>query len=165
MDFTADSLLSRAAHELSPRAHELIHDVKQCLRREVPELWDEPDIAQMTAENVAEHVVAILFGIEHDIEPRRINPPAADAERARRLAQRGKPVTATLRAFRLAQGLVLDRLLEELSRLTSDAEPINAATRKLIALATEYMDHTSETGVLAFQDERDRQVQWRLFQW
>ncbi|MEU2623041.1 SpoIIE family protein phosphatase [Streptomyces sp. NPDC007157] len=162
MDFSADSLLSRAAHELSPRADELIHDVKQCLRREVPELWDEPDIAQMTAENVTEHVVALLFGIEHHTEPRRISPPAADAERARRLAQRGKPVTAMLRAFRLAQGLALDRLLEELSRLTSDAEPISAATRKLITLATEYMDRTSETGVLAFQEERDRQVQWRL---
>ncbi|MFF7889502.1 hypothetical protein ACH40F_52850 [Streptomyces sp. NPDC020794] len=116
----------------------------------------------MTADNVAEHVVAIFFGVEHDIEPRRIEPPAADAERARRLAQRGKPGTAMLRALRLAQGLVLDRLLEELSRFTSDAEPINAATRKLIALATEYMDRTSETGVLAFQDERDRQVQRRL---
>ncbi|MFJ5973178.1 SpoIIE family protein phosphatase [Streptomyces sp. NPDC093060] len=157
-----DSLLSRAAHELSPRADELIHDVEQCLRREVPELWDEPDIAQMTGENVAEHVVAILLGIEHDIEPRRIDPPAADAERARRLAQRGKPVTTMLRAFRLAQGLVIDRLLEELPRLTSDPEPINAATRKLIALATEYMDRTSEMGVLAFQEERDRQLQWRL---
>ncbi|MFI6491688.1 SpoIIE family protein phosphatase [Streptomyces sp. NPDC050564] len=116
----------------------------------------------MTGENVAEHVVALLFGIEHGIEPRRIDPPAADAERARRLAQRGKPVTAMLRAFRLAQGRVLDRLLEELLRLSSDAEPINAATRKLIALATEYMDRISETGVLAFQEERDRRVQWRL---
>ncbi|MEU0398479.1 SpoIIE family protein phosphatase [Streptomyces sp. NPDC006208] len=162
MDFTADSLLSRAAQELSPRADELIHDVEQCLRREVPELWDEPDIARMTGENVAEHVVALLFGIEHDIEPRRIDPPAADAERARRLAQRGKPVTAMLRAFRLAQSRILDRLLEELPRLTSDAEPISAATRKLIALATEYTDRTSEAGVLAFQEERDRQVQWRL---
>ncbi|MFF1838282.1 SpoIIE family protein phosphatase [Streptomyces sp. NPDC058231] len=162
MDFTADSLLSRAAHELSLRADELIRDVEQCLWREVPELWDEPDIAQMTRENVAEHVISMLFGIEHDIEPRRIDPPAGDAERVRRLAQRGKPVTAMLRAFRLAQGLLLDRLLEELARLTSDAEPINAATRKLIALSTEYMDHTSETGVLAFQEERDRQVQWRL---
>ncbi|WP_326607797.1 ATP-binding SpoIIE family protein phosphatase [Streptomyces sp. NBC_01800] len=162
MDFTADSLLSRAAHELSPRADEVIHDVEQCLRCEVPELWDEPDIARMTRENVAEHVITMLFGIERDIEPRRIDPPAGDAERVRRLAQRGKPVTAMLRAFRLAQGHILDRLLEELPRLTSDAEPITAATRKLIALSTEYTDHTSETGVLAFQEERDRQVQWRL---
>ncbi|MFD7777006.1 SpoIIE family protein phosphatase [Streptomyces sp. NPDC059753] len=162
MDFTADSLLSRAAHELSPRADEVIHDVEQCLRREVPELWDEPDIAQMTRENITEHVITVLFGIEHDIEPRRIDAPAGDAERVCRLAQRGKPVTAMLRAFRLAQGQILDRLLEELPRLTSDAEPITAATRKLIALSTEYMDHTSESGVLAFQEERDRQVQWRL---
>ncbi|MEU9213682.1 SpoIIE family protein phosphatase [Streptomyces sp. NPDC048415] len=162
MDFIADSLLSRAAHELSPRADELIHDVEQCLRREVPELWDEPDIAQMTRDNVAEHVIAILFGIEHGIGPRLIDPPAADAERARRLAQRGKPVTAMLRAFPLAHGRVLDRLLEELPRLTSDAESINAAARKLIALSIEYMDRTSVTGVLAFQVERDRRVQWRL---
>ncbi|MFD7946958.1 SpoIIE family protein phosphatase [Streptomyces sp. NPDC059744] len=162
MDFTADSLLSRAAHELSPRADELIHDVEQCLRREVPELWDEPDIAQMTRENVAEHVIALLFGIEHGVEPRRIDQPAADAERARRLAQRGKPVTAMLRAFPLAHGRVLDRLLEVLPRLTTDAESINAATRKLIALSIVYMDRTSETGVLAFQEERDRRVQWRL---
>ncbi|WP_406102805.1 SpoIIE family protein phosphatase [Streptomyces sp. NBC_01003] len=162
MDLTADSLLSRAAHELSPRADELIHDVEQCLRREVPELWDEPDIAQMTRENVAEHVIALLFGIEHGIEPRRIDQPAADAERARRLAQRGKPVTAMLRAFPLAHGRILDRLLEVLPRLTSDAESINAATRKLIALSIAYMDRTSETGVLAFQEERDRRVQWRL---
>ncbi|MEV5787733.1 SpoIIE family protein phosphatase [Streptomyces sp. NPDC052287] len=166
MDSTADSLLSRAAHELSPRADELIHDVVQCLRREVPELCDEPGIARMTGDNVAEHVAALLLGIEqgveHSVEPRRIDPPAADAERARRLAQHGKPVTALLRAVRLAQGLILDRLLEELPRLTSDAETISVATRKLIALATEYTDRTSETGVLAFQDERDRQVQWRL---
>ncbi|MFE4958597.1 SpoIIE family protein phosphatase [Streptomyces sp. NPDC056653] len=162
MDFTADSLLSRAAHELSPRADELIRDVEQCLQREVPALWDEPDIAQMTKESVAEHVIALLFGIEHGIEPRRIDQPAADAERARRLAQRGKPVTAMLRSAPLAHGRVLDRLLAELPRLTSDAESINAATRKLIALSTEYMDRTSETGVLAFQEERDRRVQWRL---
>ncbi|MFB7312625.1 SpoIIE family protein phosphatase [Streptomyces sp. NPDC056192] len=116
----------------------------------------------MTRENIAEHVIALLSGIEHGIEPRRIDPPAGDAERARRLARRGKSVTAMLRAFRLAQSLLLDRLLEELPRLTSDAEPISAATRKLIALSTEYMDRTSETGVLAFQEERDRQVQWRL---
>ncbi len=162
VDFTADSLLSRAAHELSPRADELVDDVVRCLRRELPELWDEPDIARMTGENVDEHVRALLFGIEHDVAPRRIDPPAADAERARRLAQRGKPVTTLLRAVRLAEGLILDQVLEELPRLSADAETTNGAARKLITLATEYADRISETGVLAFQDERDRQVQWRL---
>ncbi|SFG93970.1 hypothetical protein [Streptomyces mirabilis] len=67
-----------------------------------------------------------------------------------------------LRAFPLAHGRVLDRLLEELPRLTSDAESINAAARKLIALSIEYMDGTSVTGVPACQEERDRRMQWRL---
>ncbi|MFF1630808.1 hypothetical protein, partial [Streptomyces sp. NPDC058272] len=38
-----------------------------------------------------------------------------------------------LRACRLAQSRILDRLLEEISRLTSDAEPINAAARKRVS--------------------------------
>ncbi|MFG2124432.1 hypothetical protein [Streptomyces sp. NPDC048710] len=45
MDFTADSLLSRAAHQLSPRADELIHDAEQCLRREVPDAGQSLDAA------------------------------------------------------------------------------------------------------------------------
>ncbi|MFJ8021441.1 SpoIIE family protein phosphatase [Streptomyces sp. NPDC096311] len=154
--------MSRAALEIGPRADELIHDVERCLRREVPELWDEPDIARRTEENVAEHIAAILFGVEHGIEPSRIEPPVADVERARWLAQRGRPVTVILRAFRLAQGRVLDRLIDEMSLLSTDARLVSAASRKLIALVTEYVDRASELGILAFQEERDRRVQWRL---
>ncbi|CAL9658484.1 hypothetical protein SUDANB176_06893 [Streptomyces sp. enrichment culture] len=162
MDTSADSLLSRAAHELRPRADELVRDVKQCLRREIPELWEEPDIAQMTAENVSVHITGALFGLEHGIEPGRITPSAADEERARLLARRGKPVSVLLRALRLAQGVVVDALLEEVSRLTGDAGLVGAATRRLVALGTAYVDHVSERGVGAFQEERDRRLQWRL---
>lgn len=162
VDLAEDRLLSRAAHELSLKADQLIHDVERRLRHEVPELWDEPDLARMAAENTTERIGGVLFALEHGIEPSRIAPPAIDVERARRLAQLGKPVSAMLRAFRLAQGLVLDRMLEELSLLTNDAELIGAATRRLVALGTEYVDHTSERSVEAFQDERDRRLQWRL---
>ncbi|MEU9348128.1 SpoIIE family protein phosphatase [Streptomyces sp. NPDC048278] len=162
MEFTVDSLVSRAAHELGRRADRLIEDVETCLRRELPELWEDPDIARMTSENVAEHVVAGLVGLEYGIQPSQVEPPPADVERARRLARRGKPVTSLLRAFRLGQGMLLDRLIEEMQRSTADAGLIGAATRKLIAVGTDYVDRTSEQGVLAFQEERDRRVQWRL---
>ncbi|MFE2970510.1 hypothetical protein ACFXKC_44205 [Streptomyces sp. NPDC059340] len=146
---------------LTPRADELIHDVKQCLRREVPELRDEPDIAQMTAENVAEHVVAIFFGVEHDIEPRRIEPPAADAERASAGSAREAghsdaarfPARAGPRPRPAAR-----RAITAHQRCRTDQRGDTQADRT----GDEYMDRTSETGVLAFQDERDRQVQWRL---
>ena len=67
-----------------------------------------------------------------------------------------------LRAFRLAQGVILDRLLQEMPRLTGDAELISAAARKLIATATGYVDRMSEHGVAAYQEERDHRLQGRL---
>ncbi|MEU6142774.1 SpoIIE family protein phosphatase [Streptomyces sp. NPDC047081] len=154
--------MARVARELAPRADELIAEVARCLRREVPELWIAPDLARMTSENIAEHVVGVLTGLELGIEPNAIEPPPGDVERARRLARHGTPVTAMLRAHRLGQGVVLDRLLAEVPRLTDDGELISATSRRMIEMATGYVDRASEQGVLAFQEERDRRLQWRL---
>ncbi|MYS91642.1 MULTISPECIES: ATP-binding SpoIIE family protein phosphatase [Streptomyces] len=162
MEYTAASLVSRVAGDLGPMADEVIADVVRCLRREVPELWSNPDLVRMTSENIAEHVVGVLAGLEHGIEPSEIDPPPAELERARRLARYGTPVTALLRAFRLGQGVVLDRLLAEMPRLTKDAQLISAATRLLLAMANGYVDDASEQGVTAFQEERDRRLRWRL---
>ncbi|MFF5978729.1 SpoIIE family protein phosphatase [Streptomyces olindensis] len=162
MEYTAASLVSRVAGDLGPKADEVIADVVRCLRREVPELWSNPDLVRMTSENITEHVVGVLAGLEYGIEPSDIDPPAAELERARRLARHGPPVTVLLRAFRFGQGIVLDRLLAEMPRLTKDAELISAASRLLIAMANGYVDDASEQGVTAFQEERDRRLQWRL---
>ncbi|MFI6356325.1 SpoIIE family protein phosphatase [Streptomyces sp. NPDC050743] len=160
MDFTADSLLSRAAQVLGPKAGALVQEMEDALRRDVPELWEDPDL--MTSQNIADHVATVLFALEHGPDRSLLEPPDADAEHARRLARHGKPVTAMLRAFRLGQGVVVARLLEEMPRLTSDPELISAAAGKLIGIATEYVDRASERGVIAFQEERDRRVRWRL---
>ncbi|MFD9319487.1 SpoIIE family protein phosphatase [Streptomyces sp. NPDC060053] len=162
MDLTAAGLVSRVVRELGSRADELIAEVERGLRRELPELWDDPDIARMAAENVADHIAAGLFGLEHAIEPSLIEPPAADVDRSRRLARHGTPLGTMLRAFRLAQAIVLDRLLAEMPRFTDDAELVSAATRHVIATAAAYVDRTSEQGVVAFQEERDRRLRWRL---
>ncbi|MER7480260.1 SpoIIE family protein phosphatase [Streptomyces sp. NPDC126510] len=162
MEYTAAGLVSRVAGDLGPMADEVIADVVRCLRREVPELWSNPDLVRMTSENITEHVVGVLAGLEYGIEPSEIDPPSAELERARRLARHGAPVTALLRAFRFGQGVVLDRLLAEMPRLTKDAELISAASRLLIAMANGYVDDASEQGVTAFQEERDRRLQGRL---
>ncbi|OQR61483.1 phosphatase [Streptomyces maremycinicus] len=162
MDLTAAGLVSRVVRELGSREDELIAEVERGLRRELPELWDDPDIARMAADNVAEHITAGLFGLEHAIEPRLIEPPSADVERARRLARHGIPLGAMLRAFRLGQAIVLDRLLAEIPRFTDDAELVSEAARLVIATASAYVDRTSEQGVVAFQEERDRRLRRRL---
>lgn len=162
VEFTADGLVSRTAREVSLTADELIHAVERSLRRGVPEVWEDPEIARMTAENVSAHVLAALAGLENGLEPSQVEPPAVGQERARLLARQGAPVSVILRGFRLGQAVILDRLLAAMPRFTGDPELISAAARKLIAAATQYVDRMSEHGVAAYQEERDRREQWRL---
>ncbi|MFE7277066.1 SpoIIE family protein phosphatase [Streptomyces sp. NPDC057623] len=161
MEPTAGGLVSRAAHELGSRADELRAELEQCLRRELPALWEDPDVARMASENIVDHLAAALFGLEYGIEASLIEPPPADVERARGLARHGTPLSTMLRAFRLAQGLVMDRLLAELPRLSDDPEQVSVAAREVIAMSTTYVDRVSEQGVVAFQEERDRRLRWR----
>ncbi|MEV5911634.1 SpoIIE family protein phosphatase [Streptomyces chartreusis] len=161
MERTAAGLISRAAHELGLRTDELTAEVEQRLRHELPALWEDPDVARTVAENVVEHVVAALAGLERAVEPDLIELPSADVERARVLARHGTPLSAMLRAFRLAEEIVLDRLFAELPRLSQDAEQVSAAARQLNVVSTKYVDRVSEQGVRAFQTERDRRLRWR----
>ncbi|WP_328224271.1 SpoIIE family protein phosphatase [Streptomyces sp. NBC_00310] len=160
MDSTAGGLVSRVARELVPRADELTAEVERCLRREMPELWEHPDA--MASKNVAEHVVGVLSALQYGVDPGSIEVPSAELARVRRLARHGIPVSAVLRAFRLGQGVVLDRLLEEMPRRTDDAPLVSEAARRLIRAATGYVDRTSEQGVVAYEEERDRRLRWRL---
>ncbi|WP_246204013.1 SpoIIE family protein phosphatase, partial [Streptomyces tailanensis] len=160
MDVTADGLVSRVARELGSRADELIAEVERGLRRELPELWEHSDA--MASENVAGHVVAVLSGLERGDGPGRIEGPAAELERIRRLARYGVPFSVVQAAFRFGQGILLDRLLQELPRFTDDSELVSAAARRLIAAATGYVDRSSRQGYAAYAAERDRRLRWRL---
>ncbi|MGF0169588.1 ATP-binding SpoIIE family protein phosphatase [Streptomyces sp. Marseille-Q5077] len=161
MEPTADGLLSRAARELGARANELTADVQRRLLRELPALWEDPYVARMAGENVAEHIGAALFGLEHAIEPKLIELPAADVDRAQILARHGTPLSEMLRALRLAEEIVIDRLLMELSRLSDDAEEVSEAARELNATSTTYVDRVSEQAVATFEEQRDRRLRWR----
>ncbi len=160
VDSTADGLVARVARELLPRAEELTAEVEQCLRREMPELWAHPDA--MASDNVADHVVAVLSALQYGLGPGGIEVSSAELERVRRVARHGVPVSAVLRAFRLGEGIILDHLLAEMPRCTDDAALVSEAARRLIVAATGYVDRTSEQGVVAYEQERDRRLRWRL---
>ncbi|MEU6545179.1 SpoIIE family protein phosphatase [Streptomyces sp. NPDC046859] len=161
MDSSAGQLLSRAAQELGRHAGELSAEVEQCLRRELPALYETPDVARAVSQSIFDHITAALSGLERQIEASRIELPAADTARSLGLARHGIPLSTVLRAFRLAQAIVNDRLLEELPLLSGDAQQVSAAARALTTVSTTYVDRVSEQGVEAFQEERDRRLRWR----
>jgi hypothetical protein len=82
-------------------------------------------------------------------------------EYARRLAQRGTPLTALLRAYRVGHACFSGWLLRELARQTDDAQMITAATLDMSTIVAGYIDQTSEGMVAAYTRERENWLQNR----
>jgi hypothetical protein len=79
-----------------------------------------------------------------------VTAPAAAVEYARRLAQRGTPLTALLRAYRVGHAQFSDWLLRELAEQVSEARMISAATLGMSGIMAGYIDQTSEEVVAAY---------------
>src|ERR1700689_4479965 len=76
-------------------------DVYETILREIPQLREDKPVLALLASSVDSNVETCLQIVQHRIDLSAVPAPAAAAEYARRLAQRGTPLTALLRAYRL----------------------------------------------------------------
>jgi hypothetical protein len=76
---------------------------------------------------VAENVATVLHILQHGIDLDNVHAPAAAEEYARRLAQRGIPMAALLRAYRLGSTRFQHWCLQELAQQAHDAAIVSAA--------------------------------------
>ena len=109
----------------------------------------------LLASSVHSNVGTCLQIMQHQIDLNAVVAPAAALEYARRLAQRGTPLTALLRAYRLGHTCFSDWLLKELARQTDDAQMLTAATLGMSKIVAGYVDQTSEEIVAAYTRERE----------
>ncbi|MFJ9810573.1 SpoIIE family protein phosphatase [Streptomyces sp. NPDC101158] len=162
MGTDVDAFLGQLARHLRPEVDKLAALLLQRLNGELPELWEEPDIAGLTLEETAQHVTALLDLLETHPGASAPEAPPAALEIGRLYARRGIPVSRLLRAYRLGHLSLLERLQAEAPRLTGDWHMINLTTMRLVAIGFDYVDRSSEEVVAAYQEERDRLLQRRL---
>jgi hypothetical protein len=79
------------------------------LSTEIEELKGDERILQLLASSIEGNVDTILHMFQHGIGIDRVEPPSAAVEYSRRLAQRGVPVNALVRAVRGGQPSDRDR--------------------------------------------------------
>ncbi|WP_311319326.1 hypothetical protein [Streptomyces sp. PanSC19] len=60
MGTDVDAFLGQPARHLRPEVDKLAALLLQRLNGELPELWEDPDIAGLTLEETAQHVTALL---------------------------------------------------------------------------------------------------------
>jgi hypothetical protein len=137
------------------RAAAVSADVYEVILREIPELGEDKPVLALLASSVDSNVGTCLQIMQHRIDLAAVQAPAAAVEYARRLAQRGAPLTALLRAYRVGHACFSDRLLTELAQQAGDAGMISAATLGMSKIVAGYIDQTSEEMVAAYTQERE----------
>jgi DNA-binding PucR family transcriptional regulator len=148
-------LMADVAAAVARRGAAVSEDVYEAILREIPQLRDDKPVLTLLASSVDSNVDTCLQIMQHRIDLAAVRAPAAATEYARRLAQRGTPLTALLRAYRVGHVSFSDWVLKELGRQARDAEMISAATLSMSRMVAGYIDQTSEEMVSAYAQARE----------
>jgi hypothetical protein len=143
------------AGALAPHSAELSGDIHELIVREIPELRTDSRVLTLLEASVAENVATVLHILQHDIDLDHVHAPAAAEEYGRRLAQRGIPLAALLRAYRIGSTRFQHWCLGELARHTDDASIVSAAGLRIAETTATYIDQVSEELVAAYEAEKE----------
>ena len=130
-------------------------DIYHLIVREIPELGNDTRVLALLEASVAENVATVLHVLQHGIDLEKVHVPAAAEEYARRLAQRGVPMAALLRAYRIGSTQFQDWCLQELGRRSDNAAVISAAGLRIAGILAAYIDQVSEEVVSAYEAEKE----------
>jgi hypothetical protein len=132
-------------------------DIVALLIREIPSLRDDERVVSLLCASVSANVATLLHMFEHGIDPGFVDAPAEAIAYARRLAQRGVPIVALVRAYRIGHARFLHWCSDELMEVAADGPLAGAgeATRRMLELSFAYIDRTSEQVVRVYGQERD----------
>ncbi len=142
------------AGALAPRTDEISTDVYQLIVEEIPKLRTDTRVLALLAASVGENVATVLHVLRHGIDVGEVRAPAAAQEYARRLAQRGVPLTSLLRAYRIGSTRFQNWCLRELAHHTADASIVGAAGIRIAEITATYIDQVSEELVSAYEAEK-----------
>ena len=151
-----DAQLSAAASAVNARVFEVSEDIRQQLIRRIPALHGDDVVVNLLASSVEGNVATMLHILEHGILPESPEAPAAALEYTRRLAQRGVPLDALVRAYRVGHGRFLEFVMAEVALRVRDATEVVTVISRLHDLSFRYIDRVSERVISIYQEERDR---------
>ena len=156
-----DELLAAVAASLSGRLADVTQDVTEHLAAAIEQLQGDTAILGVLRASVTENITAIFHVFEHGMPVDNIEAPPAAIEYARRLAQRGVPAGALIRAYRVGHERFLQWCLDELARQGREVPLVVAAARRMVELSSGYIDRVTEQVFTVYEHERDR---WLLTQ-
>jgi sugar diacid utilization regulator len=155
-ELAAAERVARAVRRAAGRRGDITGTLVGHLASEITQLPQDEDMLELLVAAADESIAAGLYALEQGVDPRILGAPAAAAQYARRIAQRGVPVSVLLRGYRLGSSLFVEWVLKELADdPESDPAATAAATVTILRITTAYVDTVSELLVAAYEQERE----------
>ncbi len=154
-------VMADVAAAVSRRAAAVREDVYHVILREIPELRADKALLALLASSVGGNIDTCLQIMQHRIDLAAVAAPPTAVEYARRLARRGTPLTALLRAYRVGLARFTDWLLRELAQQVSEASLISAVTLGMSGIVAGYVDRISVEVATAYTQERENGLRSR----
>lgn len=159
-DLAAAAQISAAVRRVSAFRDELTANLLAMLSAEIAPLQHDDPMRTLLATSTDESVAAALYVLEQGVDPRLLGAPPTAIAYSRRLAQRGIPVSAVLRAYRLGHSAFIEVVLSELAADPDASRADTAAAGvQMLRVSTAYVDSVSELIVAAYEEEREAWTQ------
>lgn len=146
------------AASLNDQFAEITESMRDLLSTRIEELQGDTAIIDLLESSIAGNVENILHALRHSIPVEHIEPPSAAYEYARRLAQRGVPINALVRAYRLGQQHLLETAYAECRRQCPEPWAQAATYQTIVTVTFDYIDTMSQRVVTIYETERERWI-------
>ena len=147
---------------LNDRLLEVTRAIQQRLATEIAELRDDSGLLELLGASVEGNVDTVFKALRYEIPIENVEPPTAALEYSRRMAQRGVPMNALVRAYRLGHEMVLDFAREEIKNAGLDPGMSLAAFERMTTVTLPVTSTWNiRQVVVAYEQERDRWLENR----
>lgn len=148
------SRLGQVARELNTQVDERAHELETIFLARIPEVNGDEAIQELMVASTAANLSVMFDALVHGIEVGSIEVPAAAAAYAQRFAQRGLPVEAVLRAYRLGEHRFIQWFVRELAPLSETTDELQAAVDEVVEFTARYIDRISEALLEIYAEEQ-----------
>jgi DNA-binding PucR family transcriptional regulator len=155
-DVDVSLYVAEIGSRLQQRLGDLSSEMRRSLEDDIPELRGDAGLGELLGASVQGNVDTILRALRYDIALEHVQAPTAAMEYARRLAQRGVPVHALVRAYRLGQRRMNEIVFSELRALELAPAARFAVIDAVTGTLFDYIDWISQQVVVVYEDERER---------
>jgi hypothetical protein len=142
------------ADRMASRVESIAEDITEIVKRNIPVL-DEPVATEILGPGIRHNVAMAVHSMRSEQNASDMLVPQLSIEYARLLAQRGLPISRTLRAYRLGLTYFVSACMEEFLA-TGQSRELGAELALLIfRRVSAYVDHAAEVLVVAYTEARE----------